>query len=67
MNGHLQDINVHGELLRGPAGAADGDIERVGHHAVCSSILVAAEIRWRRAEEGSFLLTKALPRQFVNA
>lgn len=53
MNGYLLDTNILSDLLRNPDGAAARHIQRVGYKAVCTSIIVAAEMRYGSAKKGS--------------
>lgn len=53
MNGYLLDTNIFSDLLRNPDGLAAGHILRVGHRAVYTSIIVAAEMRYGCAKKGS--------------
>jgi len=53
VNGYLLDTNILSDLLRNPDGLAAHQIQRVGHHAVCTSIVVAAEMRYGCAKKGS--------------
>lgn len=46
MNGYLLDANILSDLLRNPDGLAATHILRVGHCAVYTSIIVAAEMRY---------------------
>lgn len=53
MNGYLLDTNILSDLLRNPDGQAARHLLRVGHHAVYTSIIVAAEMRYGCAKKGS--------------
>jgi tRNA(fMet)-specific endonuclease VapC len=57
VNGYLLDTNILSDLLRNPGGAAARHIHRVGHKAVCTSIIVAAEMRYGCAKKGSSRLS----------
>jgi len=50
---YLLDTNVVSDLLRNPSGKAARRIERVGESNVCTSIIVAAELRYGAAKKGS--------------
>ena len=53
MTGYLLDTNIISDLIRNPSGAAAHRIEAVGAKAVCTSIIVAAELRYGCAKKGS--------------
>ena len=53
MSGYLLDTNIISDLIRNPSGAAAHRIEAVGAKAVCTSIIVAAELRYGCAKKGS--------------
>ena len=53
MSGYLLDTNIISALLRDPDCPAAHHIERVGHQEVCTSIIVAAELRYGCAKKGS--------------
>lgn len=53
MNGYLLDTNIISAFLRDPNGPAARHIERVGHQKICTSIIVAAELRYGCAKKGS--------------
>lgn len=53
MSGYLLDTNIISALLRDPAGPAARHIARVGHRKVCTSVIVAAELRYGCAKKGS--------------
>jgi tRNA(fMet)-specific endonuclease VapC len=50
---YLLDTNVLSDLLRHPAGAVRERITTVGEEAVCTSIIVACELRYGAAKRGS--------------
>ena len=50
---YLLDTNVLSDLLRHPAGAVRERITVVGEEAVCTSIIVACELRYGAAKKGS--------------
>lgn len=56
----LLDTNVLSALVRDPQGAVAGHIARVGEANVCTSIVVAAELRYGAAKRGSARLTRQL-------
>lgn len=53
MSGYLLDTNIISALLRDPDGPAAHHIERVGPRKICTSIVVAAELRYGCAKKGS--------------
>jgi len=57
---YLLDTNVVSDLVRNPQGAMVGHIRRVGEARVCTSIIVAAELRYGAAKKGSARLTAQL-------
>jgi len=56
----MLDTNIISELIRQPQGKAAKRIARVGEDAVCTSIIVAAELRYGCVKSGSPRLTKAV-------
>jgi tRNA(fMet)-specific endonuclease VapC len=57
---YLFDTNVVSDLVRNPQGQVVGHIRRVGEAQVCTSIIVAAELRYGAAKRGSPRLTRQL-------
>lgn len=55
---YLLDTNILSDLIRNPTGGAAQAIRRVGEEAVCTSIAVAAELRYGAARKGSAALTQ---------
>jgi tRNA(fMet)-specific endonuclease VapC len=55
----LLDTNILSDLVRRPQGRVAECIARLGERSVCTSIVVAAELRFGAAKSGS----KRLPRQ----
>ncbi len=53
MSGYLLDTNIISHIIRDPSGPAARRIEKVGAKAVCTSIIVAAELRYGCARKGS--------------
>lgn len=53
MSGYLLDTNIISDLIRNPFGAAARRIEMVDPQEVCTSIVVAAELRYGCAKKGS--------------
>ena len=50
---YLLDTNILSDLIRNPFGPVAQRIEAVGAKAVCTSIIVAAELRYGCAKKGS--------------
>jgi tRNA(fMet)-specific endonuclease VapC len=59
---YLLDTNILSDLVRNPQGRIAGQIARVGEGAICTSIIVAAELRFGAAKRGSERLTLQLER-----
>lgn len=57
MNGYLLDTNIISALLNEPDGPATHHIQRVGSQKICTSIIVAAELRYGCAKKGSAKLS----------
>lgn len=59
MAGHsyLLDTNILSNLIKHPAGAVARHIAIVGEDAVCTSIVVACELRYGAAKKGSPVLS----------
>ncbi|MXX10917.1 MAG: type II toxin-antitoxin system VapC family toxin [Nitrospira sp. SB0677_bin_15] len=56
---YLLDTNVVSDLVRNPQGQVMQHIREVGEAQVCTSIIVAAELRYGAARKGSARLTKS--------
>ena len=54
---YLLDTNILSDLVRDPQGPIARRIEAVGEKLVCTSIIVAAELRYGAARSGSDRLT----------
>lgn len=54
---HLLDTNIVSDLVRNPQGRVAARIAEVGEAAVCTSVIVAAELRYGAAKKGSERLT----------
>ena len=50
---YLLDTNIISDLIRSPRGRAAKRIARVGEDKICTSIIVAAELRYGCAKSGS--------------
>lgn len=57
---YLLDTNVVSDLIRNPEGRVAQHISEVGEAQVCTSIVVAAELRYGAAKKGSPRLTAQL-------
>jgi len=57
---YLLDTNVVSDLVRNPQGRVAQRIRKVGEAQVCTSIIVAAELRYGAAKKGSSRLTSQL-------
>ncbi|UYO43564.1 type II toxin-antitoxin system VapC family toxin [Rhodopseudomonas palustris] len=60
MTRYMLDTSILSDLIRNPHGAAVRCIAEVGEGNVCTSIIVAAELRYGCAKSGSVKLTKAV-------
>jgi tRNA(fMet)-specific endonuclease VapC len=56
----LLDTNIVSDLVRNPQGVIARQIRQVGEALVCTSIIVAAELRYGAAKKGSVRLTTQL-------
>ena len=54
---YLLDTNIVSDLIRNPGGRATQRIREVGEEQVCTSIVVAAELRYGAAKKASAPLT----------
>ena len=54
---YLLDTNILSDLVKNPSGHAAKRIRAVGEAAICTSIVVAAELRYGCARKGSPALT----------
>ncbi|WP_027057849.1 type II toxin-antitoxin system VapC family toxin [Mesorhizobium loti] len=54
----MLDTNIISEMIRNPAGKAAGTMVREGDAAVCTSIVVASELRYGCARKGSAKLLR---------
>jgi len=57
---YMLDTNIISDLIRNPQGRAAKRIAKVGEHNICTSIVVAAELRYGCAKSGSKRLIKAV-------
>jgi tRNA(fMet)-specific endonuclease VapC len=56
----MLDTNILSDLIRNPQGRAARRIAKVGETSVCTSIVVAAELRYGCEKSGSTKLRKAV-------
>ena len=56
----MLDTNIISDLIRNPQGRAAKRIAKVGEDKICTSIIVAAELRYGCAKSGSKRLFKAV-------
>lgn len=57
---YLLDTNIVSDLIRNPQGKVAQHIRRVGEAQVCTSIIVAAELRYGATKKGSPKLSSQL-------
>lgn len=57
---YMLDTNIISDLVRNPRGKAAKQIARRGEGNICTSIIVAAELRYGCAKSGSTRLLKAV-------
>jgi tRNA(fMet)-specific endonuclease VapC len=57
---YMLDTNMISDLIRNPQGKAAKRIARAGENNICTSIIVAAELRYGCAKSGSERLLKAI-------
>lgn len=60
MTRYMLDTNIISDLIRNPQGKAAKRIAKAGEDSVCTSIIVAAELRYGCAKSGSVRLLKAV-------
>ena len=60
MTRYLLDTNIISDLIRNPQGKAARRIARAGDDNICTSIIVAAELRYGCAKSGSVRLLRAV-------
>ena len=56
----MLDTNIISDLIRNPQGKAAKRVAKVGEDNICTSIIVATELRYRCAKSGSKRLLKAV-------
>lgn len=57
---YMLDTNIISDLIRNPQGKAAKRIAKVGEPDVCTSIIVAAELRYGSTKSGSKRLVRAV-------
>jgi len=57
---YMLDTNIISDLVKNPQGRAAKRIAKVGEDNICTSIIVAAELRYGYAKSGSKRLLKAV-------
>jgi tRNA(fMet)-specific endonuclease VapC len=57
---YLLDTNIVSDLLRNPQGKVAQQVRKLGEARVCTSIIVAAELRYGAAKKGSTRLSSQL-------
>lgn len=60
MTRYMLDTNILSDLIKNPQGKAARRIASVGEDNICTSIIVAAELRYGCAKSGSMRLLKAV-------
>ena len=60
MTRYMLDTNIVSDLIRNPQGKVAKRIARLGEDNICTSIIVAAELRYGCAKSGSKRLLKAV-------
>ena len=60
MTSYMLDTNIISDLIRNPQGKAAKRIAKVGEDNICTSVIVAAELRYGCAKSGSKRLLKAV-------
>ncbi|MCG1042172.1 type II toxin-antitoxin system VapC family toxin [Mycetohabitans sp. B8] len=53
MSGYLLDTNIISDIIRNPFGQVASRIEQIDPKTICTSIIVAAELRYGCAKKGS--------------
>jgi tRNA(fMet)-specific endonuclease VapC len=53
---YLLDTNILSDLVRNPRGCVTAQIEKVGEVGICTSVIVAAELRFGAVKSGSLKL-----------
>ncbi|PRG58079.1 VapC toxin family PIN domain ribonuclease [Burkholderia multivorans] len=53
MSGYLLDTNIISDMIRNPSGQVAARVEQIDPKSICTSIVVAAELRYGCAKKGS--------------
>jgi len=53
LSGYLLDTNIISDMIRNPSGQVAARIEQIDPKAICTSVVVAAELRYGCAKKGS--------------
>ncbi len=59
---YLLDTNIISDLVRRPGGPVASRISEVGEYAICTSVVVAAELRYGAQKSGSLQLSERIDR-----
>lgn len=57
---YMLDTNILSDLIKHPNGAVAGRIANIGESAICTSIVVACELRYGAIKKGSPVLSKKI-------
>jgi len=60
LTSYMLDTNIISDLIRNPQGKAAKRIAKVGEDNICTSVIVAAELRYGCAKSGSTRLLKVV-------
>lgn len=63
---YLLDTNAVSDLINDPHGRVAAAIERIGESAICTSIIVAAELRFGAAKRNSRRLARQIETAFAH-
>lgn len=63
---YLLDTNAVSDLINDPHGRVAAAIERIGESAICTSIIVAAELRFGAARRNSRRLARQIETAFAH-
>lgn len=63
----LLDTNIVSDLVRNPQGRCSARIAAVGESNICTSIIVASELRYGALKKASIRLTRQLATVFIRA
>ena len=65
MTRYLLDTKIVSDLIRNPGGRVAAGVAKVGESRVCTSVIVAAELRYGAAKRGSARLSAQLESVFA--